>query len=563
MGELLRSRSRPDASLGVDGVATLRVVAFYFVTKPESGRRFPACPGPSKMSQAIAAAEPLPSAHASDPVAREPLQFLADPLADQTMAAVIGSWAWSATDASADDLVAAHAAHWRNIARANNLMATWTSNATIDSWSPATGVANDHVAEALTAYLAAAKAPPEWADAAKIDRAEELFMEYGALSCLLLFCASLPECYVLPDLAAVLHIAGQLEQHTEYRIRSTAAMIFPVMMRGGLTDADGAGVSQTLKVRLIHATIRNLILRGDPEQAVRALQSEVSLSALGDDVAAMGVIAPFAALQDSKNMHQALFAHGWKTGQDGLPCNQEELAYTLLTFSYVFLRALRTLGLGLKPADEDAYLHAWNVMAHVLGVRHELMPQSMTEAETMFRQMQARGRADITMPNGVDARPGLGRALMKSMEDVIPWRMVKPFPALFTRYLCGNEVAKEIGIDGRVSWFSRFLFAITVGVVRAIDATVRLFVPEFSISRFITRVVGYQFMAKFLMDQTRPLKLPDHLLGRVADMMNAWSDDPKAPDWMNRLEDRLTITGDWQAKVSSAGHATQRASGAQ
>ncbi|MCB2042404.1 MAG: DUF2236 domain-containing protein, partial [Rhodoferax sp.] len=65
------------------------------------------------------------------------------------------------------------------------------------------------------------------------------FYEYGPLSCILLFCASLPECYVLPDLATVLHRAGQLEQHTEYRIRSTAAMIFPVMMRGGLSDASG------------------------------------------------------------------------------------------------------------------------------------------------------------------------------------------------------------------------------------------------------------------------------------------------------------------------------------
>jgi len=85
---------------------------------------------------------------------------------------------------------------------------------------------------------------------------------------------------------------------------------------------------------------------------------------------------------------------------------------------------------------------------------------------------------------------------------------------------------------------------------------------RFSISRFITRVVGYQFMAKFLMDQTRPLKLPDHLLGSVADMMNSWSDDPKAPDWMNRLEDRMTIKGDWQAARPPAAASVQQDSGA-
>ena len=480
------------------------------------------------------------------------MQYEADPLADATMAAVIGPWAVAGPDASAVDLIAMHASHWLAIKQANALMATWTSNATIDTWQAPKGTASDHIASALTAYLRTGKTLPDWADHAKIDRAEELFMEYGALSCLLLFCASLPECYVVPDLAAVLHVAGQLEQHTEYRIRSTAAMIFPVMMRGGLTDADGAGVSQTLKVRLIHATIRNLILRANPEQSVHALQAALMSKTDTQDVAKIGVVPMLAALSGSTNMHQALFAHGWKTGQDGLPCNQEELAYTLLTFGYVFLRGLRTLGLGLKAPDEDAFLHAWNVMAHVLGIKRELMPQTFDEAKTMFNEMQASGLADTTLPDGTDPRPKLGQALMKTMEEVISWRIFKPFPTLFTRHLCGAVTAKAIGIDGRVSWFSRMLFTLLMGTIRVLDATVRLVFPEFSISRFISRVVGYQVMAKFLMDQTRPLKLPSHLLDGVASMMSAWSDDPKAPKWVNTLEDRWTVKGDWQVAVKRA-----------
>lgn len=489
----------------------------------------------------------IASNRADNPIAREPMQYVADPLADSTVAAVVGSWTPALGDTSAIELLAMHADHFRNIGAANSLMTSWTSNAAIADWSAPGGVAPDHVADALVGYLRAGKLLPDWADAAKINRAEEIFMDQGPLSCLLLFCASLPECYVLPDLSAVLHIAGQLEQHTEYRIRSTAAMIFPVMMKGGLTDPDGAGVSQTLKVRLIHATIRNLILRANPEHAVASLNEQLAASDPSQDSAELGVVQPLAALRGADNMHQALLAHGWKLGQDGLPCNQEELAYTLLTFSYIFLRGMRTLGLPLKPADEDAYLHAWNVMAHVLGVRRELMPQSYAQAETMFAEMQARGRADTSMPGGTDPRPSLGRALMKSMEDVIPWRIVKPFPTLLTRYLCGRTVAKEIGIDGRVSLVSRALFFVLMLVIRTIDWLVRLVLPEFSISRLVSRIVGYQFMAKFLMDQTRPLKLPDHLLGGITDMMSAWSEDPKAPRWMNRLEDSFTTKGDWTA----------------
>ncbi|MBK6557976.1 MAG: hypothetical protein IPG16_12480 [Comamonadaceae bacterium] len=49
-------------------------------------------------------------------------------------------------------------------------------------------------------------------------------------------------------------------------------------------------------------------------------------------------------------LYEALLAHGWDIGARGLPCNQFELAYTLLTFHYVFLRGMRTLGLGLAPS---------------------------------------------------------------------------------------------------------------------------------------------------------------------------------------------------------------------
>lgn len=488
------------------------------------------------------------------PVAYERPQYAADPLADATMAAVIGPWAALAANASASELIATHASHWQAIKQANAMMATWTSNAAITDWQAPQGMAEDPIALALVAYLHEARTLPDWADHAKIARAEVLFIEHGALSCLLLFCASLPECYVVPDLAAVLHVAGQLEQHTDYRIRSTAAMIFPVMMGGGLTDGDGAGVSQTLKVRLIHATIRNLILRANPRQSVEALQGALINNSNAVDVAKLGVVPVLEALSGSTNMHHALFAHGWKTGQDGLPCNQEELAYTLLTFGYVFLRGLRTLGLGLKAADEDAFLHAWNVMAHVLGIQYKLMPQTFSEAKAMFAELQARGLADSTLPDATDPRPKLGRALMQTMEDMIPWRMAKPFPTLFTRYLCSSATAKAIGIDGRVSWFSEMLFVLMMGAIRAIDATVRLVFRDFSVSRFITRVVGYQVLTKFLMDQTRPLKLPSHLLDKVADMMSLWSYDRKAPKWLNKLEDRLTVQGDWQvaAKRTSA-----------
>ena len=314
------------------------------------------------------------------------MQLRADPLADETMAKIMGDWRNLNASGESVEGIFSQTPEWqtqhKKIAAVTKVFADWTSNENLRKWQPKTGLAPEITAPLLH-YVAASRELPEWADRAKMARAEELFMDYGALSVTLLFCASLPECYVIPDLSAVLHVTGQLEKHTDYRVRSTGAMVFPVMMPGGLTDPSGGGMAQIFKVRLIHATIRNLILRDSPEHAVAELARN-----------AAGVVPPLTAVSDATNMHQVLFAHGWKTGEDGLPCNQEELAYTLLTFSYVFLRGLRTLGLGFTRRDEEAYLHTWNVTGHMLGIDRALMADTMEGAEKLFAQMQSRGRAD-------------------------------------------------------------------------------------------------------------------------------------------------------------------------
>ncbi|HKW85144.1 MAG TPA: oxygenase MpaB family protein [Burkholderiaceae bacterium] len=460
------------------------------------------------------------------------MQYEADPLADRAIAAILGPWPRPHATLTRAELSAENAARSKQLAAVSRVFDDWKDNASVARWVARPDTPAD-VAAAIEAYLHAAPGLPAWADPAKIRRAEALFTDFGVLSCLLLFCASLPECYVIPDLSQALYATGQLEQHTEYRIRATAAMVFPVMMQGGLTRPEGGGIAQVLKVRLIHATIRHLILRGTPESA---------LAEVGDrrKVPDGFVLPSLAALPGEKTMHHTLMAHGWNVGKDGLPCNQEELAYTLLTFHYVCLRGLRTLGLGLQRADEEAYLHAWNVMGHVLGIRHDLMAHTMEDAETLFKQIQARGRADPFAP---DPRPHLGRALMLTMEKLIPLRMAKPVPKLLTRHLCGRATASDIGIDGDVSWLSKALFVLGLGTVQAIDATVRLVVRDFSISRFITRLIGRRFMAGVLMDQTRPLKLPEHVTGQVHSMLQAWQRDPKAPGWMNVLETKLTPPG--------------------
>ena len=463
----------------------------------------------------------------SDELLRQ-MRFVADPLADTTIATILGE-DFADTGKQFSD-------RGHKIDCVNRQFSTWRNNRCIQTWDSDDPTLSEPLKVALQSYLKSGSKLPAWANTEKINRAEALFMEHGPLSCILLFCASLPECYVVPDLSAVLHVAGQLETRTDHRIRSTAAMIFPVMMKSGMKEASdgGSGIAQILKVRLIHATIRHLILRGDPEAAIQSFNNQGALESAG--------VIPQGVVENPLDMKQALFANGWRIGEDGLPCNQEELVYTLLTFSYVFLRSMRRLGIGLSTSDEVAYLHLWNVVGYVLGIREELMPHTMGEAKQIFEQIQARAHKHQIEP---DPRPHLGNALMASMEKAIPINLFKHFPVLMTRYLCGTRQADKIGVASRAPWWSRIFFWGLISICRVIDVTMRKIDPHFALSRLFVRTLGYHLMSKLLLDQTRPLNLPDHLNDHVNNTVATWGHDPKASKRMNQLEDKFTTKSHW------------------
>jgi hypothetical protein len=254
-------------------------------------------------------------------------------------------------------------------------------------------------------------------------------------------------------------------------------------------------------------------------------------------------VPPLASGQEQRRWHDVLCAHGWQTPARGLPVNQEEMAYTLLTFSYVYLRSLRRLGVPWRRADEEAYLHTWNVTGHILGIRSELMVRTMGEAKVAYDAMQARARARPVSP---DPRPALSRALMQTMEASIPLGWLKPFPVLVTGWLCGQRTLRELGLAQRQPLLSRLLFAAFMGLARAIDAVVHPTMPLFSIGRFVGRVLSYHLMTRLLMKQTEPLRLPQPWLSQVEEAMGRWGENRGAPRWLHAMEARLTTRGRWK-----------------
>ena len=329
-------------------------------------------------------------------------------------------------------------------------------------------------------YLEQSAKLPEWADSNKIKRGEEMYSQHGVLSGLILWSAGLAECYSLAHAVRIIYLSGQLEEHAMRRVYATSRMVIPVMMKGGL-GPNGEGVRQIQKVRLIHATIRHLIRLPVPKETAT----------------------------QAKTFGDVLERESWDVESDGFPINQEQLAFTLLSFGYVFLRTCKYFGINWNQDDEDAYLHCWNVAGHIIGLRRDMMAETMDEAEELFKKIKQRCARQS------DAGQALTKALLGSMEDQIPFRAAKPVAGLVVRRMIGEKTADLLGITDRYSLLSRVLFWILLGTIRHSEGYIAKLSGRSWIARLIITMLAKR-INKALKDNAfkgaPPLHLPDHLL---------------------------------------------------
>lgn len=343
-----------------------------------------------------------------------------------------------------------------------------------------TGKVPDGFSKETLEYLKKSEELPEWADRKKIERGEEMYSEHGLLSGLILWYASLPECYALEHGASIIYLSGQLVEHTMRRVYTTARMLIPVMTKGGLSP-NGEGIRQIQKVRLIHATIRHLILL--PPSNDTTAQSTIFASVLENN--------------------------SWNVESEGFPINQELMGYTLLTFGYVFLRSLKYFGVNWDQDDEEAYLHCWNVAGHIIGLRRDMMAETMDEAEELFSTIKRRCARQS------DAGQALTKALLAAMEDLIPFRGAKPVAGIMVRRMIGEETADLLGIQGHYPWQARVLFRALLGTIRPSEGIAEKMRGGNWIARFFIKILAKR-INKDLKDKafegSPPLHLPDHLL---------------------------------------------------
>jgi hypothetical protein len=332
----------------------------------------------------------------------------------------------------------------------------------------------------LEEYLQRSAQLPAWADATLIHAGERGFLRFGLASFGILACASLPECYVLRDVAAVLGATQRLAEHARRRIFETSMMVLAVMAEGGLAPS-GTGIRVVQKVRLMHAAVRYLILTPPPATPPRPPSS-------------------FADL---------LLAQRWPA-ERGMPLSQEDLAAVLLTFSHVIMRGWAHLGIALTREEAAAYLHCWNVVGHLIGVRDELLARDGADAADLFEAIKRRRAADT--PDG--------RALTVSLIGVCESFaghsrvLLRPIPRILMRGLLRAETCEMLGVPRLGPWplAYRPLLRAAVRVVNGVKSDVFQGLPGLAgVSALLSRRILESIVTQPRGGARSPFRIPEQL----------------------------------------------------
>lgn len=236
-------------------------------------------------------------------------------------------------------------------------------------------------------YLSAnAKIP--LASSGQIERAQNLFALNGPEMLVALGFYSLPASYAAKKGVQVIYRTAFLKDRPVRRVFETTQMVIDVLTPGGL-DANGRGRVTVDKVRLMHAAVRHLTL--------------------------------------------ADRSRGWDSASFGVPVNQEDLAGTLMTFSFLVLDGLKRLGIEVESADREAYLATWVSLGRLLGLREELLPANVAEAELLTRVIYTRQIAPS--PEATQ----LTQALLESMAGLLPLKALHGVPAGLVHFFLGED----------------------------------------------------------------------------------------------------------------------------
>lgn len=305
---------------------------------------------------------------------------------------------------------------------------------------------NNFICQSLEKYFTQAVSVPDWIDAEKLKFGCQVFQDHLFSGIMILGCASLPITYVCQPDTKVLGFTRRLIDDAPKRLVETAQMVTDVMSDDGLSISNGQltgkGVQSALKIRLIHASVRYLMI--NKEKLLASHQQHHNIDTNNSLLAYV-----FDSVQEQCNWYGDKKPLSWDSQTDGTPINHEALAIILLTFSYTILKGLNTIGVKLNSHQQNAYMHSWNVVGYILGIDEKFLNafSNYENAQCIFKQilLRRRGQSD----DGFLLQQSLLEAFAENAKRLIPFGRllhVQRLARLITSLLISKKSYAALGL---------------------------------------------------------------------------------------------------------------------
>ena len=260
----------------------------------------------------------------------------------------------------------------------NDLLADWTHN----SQPLPPGLPSD-----LREFLEEARQLPAWVDPAKLDTAFDFYERRGTyLGVLYGMGSGMMSCVIPREAKAVYYSAGGADMKD--RIAKTAKLGYDI----GHHDAfgpQGQMVVTCLKTRLTHSAVRYL------------------LPASGH----------------------------WKGSTDeSLPISQADMLVTWHSLATFCMNKMDVWNVPMPDADRDAFLHLWQVTAHMLGIKDVYIPGTWDSANAQSKML-----LDPVLAPSTEGKE-LAKVLLNLAAEY-DQGLSKPMMHSFTRYCLGDQIA--------------------------------------------------------------------------------------------------------------------------
>lgn len=286
----------------------------------------------------------------------------------------------------------------------------------------------DRPPQPLVDFFTAIERIPPLIDFDQLNRGGDAFFRASVLAPVLLISYSLPLTYLDAAGNKPLVFSGQLLKKAMRRLMENVRFVLETCRHDGLRRYS-PGFKITIKVRLMHAQIRRLLLQSGQ----------------------------------------------WKLEEWGMPINQLFFAGTNTLFSAAILEGCTRLGVRFSDAEKQDMMQLWRYSGYLTGVDPAIQPVTYEEAMVLIQAFSSSSRPD-----------GDSRTLTQALMDLPLALAPRPFPPkmasfwrdfgyFLSRRMIGAEGAAAMGYPEVPSGVRHLQFQLALGCMSLMCQSLKLF----------------------------------------------------------------------------------------